>query len=42
MRALQSLIKTQGEVKQGTQIEHGIWFEVLEMDENRIKWVKIN
>ena len=36
------LDKTQGEVKQGTQIEHdGIWFEVLEMDENRIKWVKI-
>lgn len=37
------LDKTQGEVKQGTQIEHdGIWFEVLEMDENRIKWVKIS
>ena len=34
--------KTQGEVKVGTQIEQvGIWFEVLEMDGNRIKTVKI-
>ena len=36
------LDKTQGEVKVGTQIEQvGIWFEVLEMDGNRIKTVKI-
>ncbi len=36
------LDKTQGEVKVGTQIEQvGIWFEVLEMDANRIKTVKI-
>ena len=36
------LDKTQGDVKVGTQIEQdGVWFEVLEMDENRIKTVKI-
>ena len=36
------LDKTQGEAKVGTQIEQGgIWFEVIEMDENRIKTVKI-
>ena len=36
------LDKTQGEVKLGTQIEHeGIWFEVIELDDNRIKSVKI-
>lgn len=36
------LDKTQGEAKVGTRIEQeGIWFEVVEMDENRIKTVKI-
>ena len=36
------LDKTQGDVKIGTKIQYqGIDFEVLEMDENRIKTVKI-
>ena len=36
------LDKTQGDVKIGTKIQYqGIDFEVLEMDENRIKMVKI-
>lgn len=37
------LDKTQGHAETGTHIEHqGVYFEVLEMDQNRIKTVKIS